>query len=269
MYIFHHLLLVTSFSSFCHHQAKYLQSKIRSNSNVFLILVACSTTLLQLVQQYQKLVPPLRYIYQSPIVSYILVHIITHSLCAANFIYKVRVQTSPHLTRTSTCPAKLHTAINSSHHSFTINRLDHLFLPIPHLILTQKFLYAENMLYPRQDYHECKYFLIHEINVIHRDRCENYRGIAFGNAACKILANIILEKIKTNIEKNTREYLNGFRDGRSVIVNIFVLKIIHEKIWEYNQSVQYLFIEFQKAYDSIHRHTLWKCMEEIKIPKKN
>jgi hypothetical protein len=32
-------------------------------------------------------------------------------------------------------------------------------------------------------------------------------------------------------------------------------------------SVQYLFIDFQKAYDSILRETLWKCMEEFKIPK--
>ena len=36
-----------------------------------------------------------------------------------------------------------------------------------------------------------------------RDRCENYRGTALGNAAYKILANIILEKIKPYIEKNT------------------------------------------------------------------
>jgi hypothetical protein len=54
------------------------------------------------------------------------------------------------------------------------------------------------------------------------------------------LANIILGKIKPYIEKITWKYQNKFRDGRSVIDNIFVLKIINEKIWEYNQSVQYL-----------------------------
>jgi len=62
-----------------------------------------------------------------------------------------------------------------------------------------------------------------------------------------------LGKIKPYIEKVMGDYQNGFRDGRSVIDSIFALKIINEKLWEYNQSVQYLFIDFQKAYDSIHR----------------
>jgi len=61
---------------------------------------------------------------------------------------------------------------------------------------------------------------------------------------------------------------NGFRHGRSVIDNIFSLKIINEKLWEYNQSEQYLFIDFQNAYDSIHRDTLWEYMKEFKIPTK-
>jgi hypothetical protein len=102
-----------------------------------------------------------------------------------------------------------------------------------------------------------------------RDRCENYRGIALGNEAYKILSNIILRKIKPYIEKVTEDYQNGFRDGRSVIDNIFALRIINEKLWEYNQSVQCLFIDFQKAYDSVRRDALWKCMEEFKIPTKS
>jgi hypothetical protein len=82
------------------------------------------------------------------------------------------------------------------------------------------------------------------------------------------LANIILEKIELYIEKITENYQNGFRDGRSVIDNIFILKIIKEKIWAQKQRVQYLLIDFQKVYGSIHRDTLWKCTEEFKIPKK-
>ena len=84
----------------------------------------------------------------------------------------------------------------------------------------------------------------------------------------KILLNIILGKIKPYSEKVMGDYQNGFRDGRSVIDNIFALKIMNEKLWEYKQSLQYLFIDFQKAYDSIHRDALWKCTKEFKIHTK-
>jgi hypothetical protein len=57
-----------------------------------------------------------------------------------------------------------------------------------------------------------------------RDKCENYRGIALGNAAYNILSNILLEKIKPYVEKITGDYQNGFRDGRFVIDNIFVFE---------------------------------------------
>jgi hypothetical protein len=60
-----------------------------------------------------------------------------------------------------------------------------------------------------------------------------------GNASYKILSNIILGKIKPYIEKVMGDYQNGIRDGRSVIDNIFALKIINKKLWEYNHSVQY------------------------------
>ena len=65
-----------------------------------------------------------------------------------------------------------------------------------------------------------------------RDLCENYRGIALGNGAYKILVNHILGKIKPYIEKITSDYQNGFRDERSVTDNIFALKIIDEKMWQ-------------------------------------
>jgi len=56
------------------------------------------------------------------------------------------------------------------------------------------------------------------------------------------LSNIILGKIKPYIEKVVGDKQNGFRDGRSVIDDIFALKIINEKLWGHNQSVQYFFI---------------------------
>ena len=92
------------------------------------------------------------------------------------------------------------------------------------------------------------------------------RGIALGIAAYKMFSNITLGKIKPYIEKVMGDYQYGFRDGRSVIDNIFALKIINKKLWEYNQSVWYLLIF--KRHMTIQKDTLWKCMKEFKIPTK-
>ena len=70
------------------------------------------------------------------------------------------------------------------------------------------------------------------------------------------------------LKKLWGDYQNGFRKGKPVNDNIFALKITNEKISEYNQSVQYLCIDFQKAYDSTQRDMLWQCVEEFKIPTK-
>jgi len=53
------------------------------------------------------------------------------------------------------------------------------------------------------------------------------QGIALRNAAYKILVNIILKKMKPDIQIITQDNENGFRDGRYVIDNIYVLKIIN------------------------------------------
>ena len=63
-----------------------------------------------------------------------------------------------------------------------------------------------------------------------RDRCENYRGTALKDAAYKILLNITSGKIKPYIGKVMGDYQNGFRDGRSVIDNIFAFKTINGKL---------------------------------------
>ena len=52
------------------------------------------------------------------------------------------------------------------------------------------------------------------------------------------------------------DYQNGFRDGRAVIDNIFALRIINKKLWEYNQSVQYLFTDFHICIENNKRETL-------------
>jgi hypothetical protein len=49
---------------------------------------------------------------------------------------------------------------------------------------------------------------------------------------------------------------------------IFYIRQILEKKWEYNGTVHQLFIGFKKAYDSVKREVLYNILVEFGIPKK-
>jgi hypothetical protein len=60
----------------------------------------------------------------------------------------------------------------------------------------------------------------------------------------------------------------GFRRNRSTMDQIFYIRQILEKKWEYNGTVHQLFIDFKKAYDSVKREVLYNILVEFDIPKK-
>jgi hypothetical protein len=49
---------------------------------------------------------------------------------------------------------------------------------------------------------------------------------------------------------------------------IFYIRQILEKKWEYNGTVHQLFIDFKKAYDSVKSKVLYNILLEFGIPKK-
>ena len=62
----------------------------------------------------------------------------------------------------------------------------------------------------------------------------------------------------------------GFRRGRSCADHIFTLRQIMEQSNEWNTTVYANFIDFPKAFDSIHRPAMWKIMAHygILVPDK-
>jgi hypothetical protein len=58
----------------------------------------------------------------------------------------------------------------------------------------------------------------------------------------------------------------GFRRNRSTTDQIFCIRQILEKKWEYNETVQQLFIDFKKAYDSLRRDVLYNVLVEFGVP---
>jgi hypothetical protein len=49
---------------------------------------------------------------------------------------------------------------------------------------------------------------------------------------------------------------------------IFYIRQILDKKWEYNGTVHQLFIDFKKAYDSVKIEVLYSILPEFVIPKK-
>ena len=49
---------------------------------------------------------------------------------------------------------------------------------------------------------------------------------------------------------------------------IVVLRNIVEQVVEWNSSLYLCFVDYEKAFDSIHRSTLWKIMRCYGIPPK-
>lgn len=101
-----------------------------------------------------------------------------------------------------------------------------------------------------------------------KKNCSNYRGIALLPTAYKVLSYLLLGRLEPYAEEIIGDYQCGFRRNRSTIDQIFQLKQLMEKRWEYAQDIHSLFVDFTKAYDSVDKMTLVKILRAFGIPDK-
>ena len=96
----------------------------------------------------------------------------------------------------------------------------------------------------------------------------NWRGITLMSLAAKVMGKVMIRRISGGVDARLRKEQAGFRKGRSTIEQIFVLRNIVEQAVEWNSSLYVCFVDYEKAFDSVHRKTLWKIMESYGIPSK-
>ncbi|KAL9958972.1 hypothetical protein ACROYT_G036051 [Oculina patagonica] len=83
--------------------------------------------------------------------------------------------------------------------------------------------------------------------------CDNWRGITLLSIPSKVFCRILLARIETAIDTKLRQEKAVFRRGRGCIDQIFALRNIIEQCIEWTTPLFINFIDFQKAFDSVHR----------------
>jgi hypothetical protein len=53
------------------------------------------------------------------------------------------------------------------------------------------------------------------------------------------------------------DYQSGFRGYKSTVDQIFIIRQLFQKTWEFDQELHTLFVDFKKAYDSINRESIY------------
>jgi hypothetical protein len=91
--------------------------------------------------------------------------------------------------------------------------------------------------------------------------CGNWRGITLMSTVAKVLGRVIISRIREGVDQKLRAEQAGYRSGRSTTEQIFVLRNIVEQVIEWNSCLYVCFVDFEKAFDSVHRETLWRLLE--------
>ena len=98
-----------------------------------------------------------------------------------------------------------------------------------------------------------------------RKQCKNYRGISLLTLPGKVYAKCLERKCREIVESKLEDGQCGFRSDRSNTDQIFTLKQIFEKSWEYGKDLFACFVDLEKVYDRVPRDKFWKVLQEYGV----
>ena len=96
---------------------------------------------------------------------------------------------------------------------------------------------------------------------------KNYRGITLTSIAAKIYNALQRYRIEPKIDNILRKKQNGFQRNRSMMSQILTIRRTFEGVRAKNLQATILFVDFTKAFDSIHRGKMGQILLSYGLPK--
>ena len=84
----------------------------------------------------------------------------------------------------------------------------------------------------------------------------------------KVFGRVLIDRIRDGVNSKLRDEQAGFRSGRGTVEQIFILRNIIEQVVEWQATLYITFVDFEKAFDSVHRESmenygeLWNTMQD-------
>ena len=118
---------------------------------------------------------------------------------------------------------------------------------------------------PRQVFRTTSCILTQLLNV--RSCWSSCWGITLTSIAAKIYNALLRNRIEPKIDNILRKNQNGFRRNRSTTSQILTIRRILEGVRAKNLQATLIFVDFTKAFDSIHRGKMEQILLAYGIPK--
>ena len=96
---------------------------------------------------------------------------------------------------------------------------------------------------------------------------KNYRAITLTSIAAKICNALQRNCMEPKIDNILRKNQSGFRRNRSMTSQILTIRRVLEGVRAKNLPATLLFVDFTKAFDSIHRRKMEKILLAYDLPK--
>jgi hypothetical protein len=95
---------------------------------------------------------------------------------------------------------------------------------------------------------------------------ENYRPIAIMPILYKLFSKVLCNRVEAILEGAQTVDQAGFRPGFGCEDHLFAITILAEKMNEFQRPLWVVAVDFTKAFDTVHQHSIWQALQEQGVP---